>query len=107
MVESIFKDDVNLMAGCGSWIENYTLFPTIWLDFLYNAGIWNVMTRSRWDIGYSRLCLAEDLWLSPFSKMMSTSWPVVGLGWRTGLGRLWVLDGELHSFSHYMARFPI
>jgi hypothetical protein len=37
--------------------------------------------------------------------MMPPSWPVLGRGWRTTLGRLWILDGEFLSFSHYMATF--
>ena len=43
------------------------------------------MARSRWDLGYSRLWLVEDLWWVLFAKMISTSQPVVGLGWRTTL----------------------
>jgi hypothetical protein len=29
--------------------------------FLYNARIWNEMTRNGWDLGYSKLLLVEDL----------------------------------------------
>jgi hypothetical protein len=60
LVGPICQDDINLIAGCWSWMENDTLFPTtIWPDF-YNARIWTVMARSICDLGYSRLWQDED-----------------------------------------------
>jgi hypothetical protein len=36
-------------------------FSNYFTRFVYNARIWTVMARSRWDLGYSRLLLVEDL----------------------------------------------
>jgi hypothetical protein len=51
------------------------------------------MARTRWDIGSSRFGLADDLNFIPIAKMILTSQPVVGLGWKTVL------------VFHYLARF--
>jgi hypothetical protein len=29
----ICQDGINLIAGCWSWMENRTPFPTVWPDF--------------------------------------------------------------------------
>jgi hypothetical protein len=64
LVLFICKEDINLTTGCWSLMEKPTTtrrFPTIWPRCLYNARIWNVMARSRWAMGYSRLWVVLDL----------------------------------------------
>jgi hypothetical protein len=37
LVRPMSLDDINLIAGCWSWMENHTLFPTISPDFCIMA----------------------------------------------------------------------
>jgi hypothetical protein len=53
--------------------------------FIYDTTIWTVMARSRRDLGYSRLWLGEDIWWVILARLISTSEPVGGLGWRRTL----------------------
>jgi hypothetical protein len=57
---------------------------SLYLDrIMYNAGILNVMARTRPDLGSSRYGLVDEPWFIPFSKMISASPSMVGLGWKT------------------------
>jgi hypothetical protein len=69
---TIHQDGINLIAYCWSWIENPTnlllvlegephYFTLYFAKFLYHARLWNAMTRSRLDLGHSRLWMVDDL----------------------------------------------
>jgi hypothetical protein len=90
LVHPFCQDYINFTAGCWSWMENRNWFPGVWPRFLYNARIFNVMARTRRDLGSSRFRLVEYLDVKRWYQLYS---------------RLLVLDEKPQLISRCLTRF--
>jgi hypothetical protein len=54
LMGSTCQDAINLMASCEVLVGEPHSFSHYLARFLYNARIWDLMARTRRDLGYSR-----------------------------------------------------
>jgi hypothetical protein len=77
------QDDINFIT----WLLVLDREPHLISRYLTRS-LYNVIARTRQDLGFSRLRLVEDFKLITFEKMILTSELGVGLGWKTDIGNI-------------------